>query len=60
MVPALGISAIHIAAALADNRVGRLVTTELFAAKAERAKQHLREAGLLDWVEIRVAMRGRP
>jgi predicted O-methyltransferase YrrM len=50
----LGISAIHIAAALADNGAGRLVTTELFAHKAERARQHLREAGLLDRVEIRV------
>ena len=50
----LGISAIHLSAALADNRAGRLVTTELFAAKAESAREHLREAGLLDRVEIQV------
>jgi predicted O-methyltransferase YrrM len=49
-----GISAIHLAAALLDNRQGRLITTELYADKAERARQNLREAGLLDRVEIRV------
>jgi predicted O-methyltransferase YrrM len=49
-----GISAIHIAAALADNQQGRLVTTELYADKAERAQHNLREAGLLERVEVRV------
>lgn len=33
---------------------GRLVSTELYADKAERARQNLREAELLKWVEIRV------
>jgi predicted O-methyltransferase YrrM len=48
-----GISAIHIAAALRDNRVGRMITTELCATKAARTEQHLIEAGLADLVELR-------
>jgi predicted O-methyltransferase YrrM len=48
-----GISAIHIAAALRDNGFGRLITTELSAAKAARTGQHLQESGLADLVEIR-------
>lgn len=49
----LGISAIHIAAALRDNGVGRLVTTELSTTKAKRACEHLRDAGLRDLVDLR-------
>jgi predicted O-methyltransferase YrrM len=49
-----GLSAIHLAAALRDNGVGRLVATELNPAKAARALDHLRQAGLDDLVEIRV------
>jgi predicted O-methyltransferase YrrM len=49
----LGISAIHLAAALRDNGSGKLVGTELDASKAERARQNLTEAGLDDLVEIR-------
>lgn len=49
----LGISAIHIAAALRDNGMGRLVTTELSETKAKRACQHLRDAGLRDLVDLR-------
>jgi predicted O-methyltransferase YrrM len=49
----LGISAIHLAAALRDNGSGKLVATELDASKAERARQNLAEAGLDDLVEIR-------
>jgi predicted O-methyltransferase YrrM len=49
----LGLSTIHLAAALRDNGHGRLVTAELNAAKAERAAAHLRAAGLEDLVEIR-------
>jgi predicted O-methyltransferase YrrM len=49
----LGISAIHIAAALRDNGIGRLVTTELSTTKAKRACQHLREAGLRDLVDLK-------
>lgn len=49
----LGISAIHIAAALRDNGMGRLITTELSETKAKRACQHLRDAGLRDLVDLR-------
>lgn len=48
-----GVSAIHIAAALRDNGAGRLVATELNAAKAARAIEHIRQAGLGDLVEVR-------
>lgn len=48
-----GLSAIHIAAALKDNGQGRLITTECNARKAERAMEHLKEAGLAEWVEVR-------
>jgi predicted O-methyltransferase YrrM len=50
----LGISAIHLAAALRDNGSGKLIATELDDSKAERARQNLNEAGLDDLVEIRV------
>ncbi len=48
-----GLSAIHIAAALRDNGAGRLITTELNAAKAGRATEHFRQAGLADLIELR-------
>ena len=51
---ALGISTIHIASAVRDNGGGKVVTTELNAEKARRARENLREAGLDDLVEIRV------
>jgi predicted O-methyltransferase YrrM len=47
-----GISTIHLAA-VRDNGSGRVVTTELDAGKVRRARDHLAEAGLLDWVDIR-------
>lgn len=50
----LAISTIHLAAAVRDNGGGKVVTTELHAQKARRAAENLREAGLLDLVEIRV------
>lgn len=49
----MGISAIHIAAALRDSGHGRLITTEMNAEKAPRAARHLEQAGLSDWVELR-------
>lgn len=49
----LGLSAIHIASALRDNGVGKLISTELNATKALRAFDHIRQAGLSDLVEIR-------
>ena len=49
-----GISTIHLACALRDNGGGRLIGTELEAQKAERARQNLADAGLDEFVEIRV------
>lgn len=49
-----GVSTIFLAAALRDNGGGRIISTELFPKKAERAEANLREAGLADLVEIRV------
>ena len=48
-----GISTLHLAAALKDNGGGRLIGTELEPAKAARARAHLAEAGLAEYVEIR-------
>ena len=49
-----GISTIYLAAALRDNGGGRLLTTEIEPAKAQRAHHHLVQAGLDDLVEIRI------
>jgi predicted O-methyltransferase YrrM len=49
-----GISGIHFAAALRDAGRGRLVTTELDAAKAGCAQENFRAAGLADLIEIRI------
>jgi predicted O-methyltransferase YrrM len=42
----LGISAIHLASAVRDNGSGRVVTTELSAAKVAKAKKTFAETGL--------------
>jgi predicted O-methyltransferase YrrM len=47
-----GISTIHLAAAVRDNGTGRVVSTELNAAKVARARANLAEAGLADMVTI--------
>lgn len=47
-----GISTIHLAAAVRDNGSGRVISTELNAAKAAQARANLAEAGLSDWVTI--------
>ena len=47
-----GISTIHLAAAVRDNAAGRVVSTELNAAKVARARSNLAEAGLADLVTI--------
>jgi predicted O-methyltransferase YrrM len=47
-----GISTIHLAAAVRDNGTGRVVSTELHAAKVARARANLVEAGLADVVTI--------
>lgn len=49
-----GLSTIHIAAALRDNGIGRLITTEQNPSKVARAAQHLEQAGPSDLVEIRL------
>jgi predicted O-methyltransferase YrrM len=48
-----GLSTIHLAAAVKDNGMGRVMTTELEPNKIQRARENLREAKLLDYVEIR-------
>jgi predicted O-methyltransferase YrrM len=48
-----GISALHLAAALRDNGGGLLITSEFEPSKAARAREHLRDGGLIDLVEIR-------
>ena len=50
----LAISTIHLGSAVRDNGGGKVVTTELHAEKARHAGENLREAGLLDLVDIRV------
>ncbi len=47
-----GISTIHLAAAVCDNGAGRVISTELNAAKVARATANIAEAGLADWVTI--------
>lgn len=47
-----GISAIHLASAVRDNGTGRVVTTELSAAKIAAAKQTFAETGVDDLITI--------
>jgi predicted O-methyltransferase YrrM len=47
-----GISTIYLAAAVRDNGAGRVVSTELNAAKVAQARANLAEAGLTDQVTI--------
>jgi predicted O-methyltransferase YrrM len=49
-----GISTIYLAAAVRDRGEGTVITTEIHAGKAERAREYVREAGLLDVVNIRI------
>lgn len=48
-----GLSTLHLAAALRDNGIGHLVTTELAPAKVAKARDHIREAGLETLVDFR-------
>ena len=48
-----GISTLHLAAGLRDNGGGRLITSEFEPSKAARARENLRDGGLIDLVEIR-------
>jgi predicted O-methyltransferase YrrM len=49
-----GISTIYLAAAVRDRGAGRVVTTELHAVKAARAREYIAAAGLADLVDIRL------
>jgi predicted O-methyltransferase YrrM len=49
-----GISTIYMAAAVRDRGAGVVMTSEIDEGKADRARGYIREAGLLDFVEIRV------
>jgi len=49
-----GISTIYLAAAVRDGGGGRVIGTELEPAKHARAVQHLAEAGLSDFAEVRL------
>ncbi|MDB6094064.1 MAG: O-methyltransferase [Verrucomicrobia bacterium] len=49
-----GVSTIYLAAAVRDNGGGTVTTTEFLPEKAERARQNLAQAGLLDCVEFLV------
>ncbi len=48
-----GISTIFLAAAVRDNGVGKVVTTEFIAEKIVTARQNLTDAGLADLIEFR-------
>lgn len=48
----LGVSAIHLASAVRDNGTGRVVTTELSAAKVTAAKKTFTETGLDDLITV--------
>jgi predicted O-methyltransferase YrrM len=50
----LGLSAIHLAAALRDNGGGRLIATEFDDIKAARAQRNFAAAGLDDLIELRI------
>jgi predicted O-methyltransferase YrrM len=49
-----GLSTIYMAAAVRDRGAGTVITTELLDAKAQRAREYISEAGLLDVVELRI------
>jgi predicted O-methyltransferase YrrM len=48
-----GISTIYLAAAVRDRGEGTVITTELHSGKAQKARENLRAAGLLDYVDVR-------
>ena len=49
-----GISTIYMAAAVRDRGGGAVITSEIHESKAERAREYIREAGLTDFVEMRI------
>jgi predicted O-methyltransferase YrrM len=48
-----GISTIYLASAVRDRAAGTVITTELNVGKAQKARENIRAAGLLDYVDIR-------
>jgi predicted O-methyltransferase YrrM len=48
-----GLSTLHLAAALKDNGGGRVIGSEFEPSKVQRARDNLRKAGLLEYVDIR-------
>lgn len=48
----LGLSGLHLAAAVRDNGSGRVVTTEMSAVKIAAAKQNFADAGLSDVIQV--------
>jgi len=49
-----GLSTIYLAAAVRDRGAGTVITTEIHDSKAQRASEYLREAGLIDVVDLRI------
>jgi len=47
-----GISTIYLAGAIRDHGAGKVITTEINHAKAERARRNINEAGLAEYVQI--------
>jgi predicted O-methyltransferase YrrM len=48
-----GVSTIYLASALRDNGGGLVIGTEMVEAKAQQARENVRQAGLSDFVDIR-------
>ena len=48
----MGLSGLHLAAAVRDNGIGRVVTTEMSAAKIATATQNFADAGLSDVITV--------
>ena len=55
----VGISTIYMAAAVRDRGAGGVITTELLQSKADRAREYIREAGLLNIIDLRVGNTSR-
>jgi len=49
-----GVSTIYLAAAVRDSGGGRVIGSEIEETKAAKAQEHLKEAGLIDYVDIRI------
>lgn len=49
-----GISTIYLAAAVKDNGGGQVIGTEIEPGKHDRARQHLEEAGVSEFVDVRL------